>query len=73
MTSLIGQVTIDCADPPSLTGFWTAALGTSVAGEFLLLAGTPVLGLQRAPEARDGRDRMHLDLHPTIVRQRSPG
>jgi hypothetical protein len=61
----IGMVTIDCSDPQSLGKFWTAALGTTVAGdygEFVLLDGAPALGLQKVPEPRTGKDRIHVDL-----------
>lgn len=65
------MVTIDCDDPRKLAEFWTAALGTTVAndieGEFLMLApsqpGGVTLGLQRVPEAKDGKNRVHLDLN----------
>lgn len=65
----MAMVTIDCADPRRLAEFWTAALGTTVAqdfgGEFLFLAppegGLP-LGLQRVPEPRAGKNRVHIDL-----------
>ncbi|GLY44062.1 glyoxalase [Amycolatopsis sp. NBRC 101858] len=64
----MGMITIDCADPRGLAAFWTAALGTTVAqdygGEFLVLAppegGLP-LGLQRVPEPRAGKNRVHVD------------
>ncbi|PZS40446.1 MAG: glyoxalase [Pseudonocardiales bacterium] len=61
----IGMVTIDCSDPQSLAEFWTATLGTTVAGdygEFVFLAGTPGLGLQKVAEPRAGKNRVHLDL-----------
>ena len=65
----IGMVTTDCADPKALSTFWAAALGTSVSGdygEFVMLApppaGGPVLGFQRVPEERAGKNRLHLDL-----------
>jgi predicted enzyme related to lactoylglutathione lyase len=63
----MGMITIDCADPQGLARFWTAALGTTVAndyGEFVMLAapagGLP-LGLQRVPEPRAGKNRVHID------------
>src|SRR2546430_12721491 len=64
----MGMITIDWADPRGLAEFWTAALGTEVAqdygGEFLVLApaegGLP-LGLQKVPEARAGKNRVHID------------
>jgi hypothetical protein len=65
----IGMVTTDCADPKVLAAFWTAALNTTVSGdygEFVMLApppaGGPVLGFQRVPEERAGKNRLHLDL-----------
>ena len=71
MAPAIGMVTTDCADPKALSTFWAAALGTSVSGdygEFVMLApppaGGPVLGFQRVPEERAGKNRLHLDLSP---------
>jgi hypothetical protein len=66
----IGMVTVDCADPAALSGFWSAALDTTVAadyeGEFIMLAppprGGPLLAFQRVPEPRTGKNRLHLDL-----------
>src|SRR5689334_3122349 len=65
----IGMVTTDCADPEAQASFWAAALDTVVAGEygdFVMLApppsGGPVLGFQRVPEQRAGKNRLHLDL-----------
>jgi catechol 2,3-dioxygenase-like lactoylglutathione lyase family enzyme len=66
------MITVDCADPRKLAGFWTEALGVPIAqdyGEFLFLApaaeGAPVLGFQRVPEPRSGKNRLHLDLRST--------
>jgi len=65
----IGSVTIDCADPQQLAEFWAAALGTTVQGsfgEFVILArpasGGPAIILQRVPEPRGGKNRVHVDL-----------
>ena len=65
----IGMVTTDCADPKALATFWAAALDTTISGdygEFVMLApppaGGPVLGFQRVPEERAGKNRLHLDL-----------
>jgi Glyoxalase-like domain len=65
----IGMVTTDCADPKGLAMFWATALDTSISGdygEFVMLApppaGGPVLGFQRVPEERAGKNRLHLDL-----------
>jgi predicted enzyme related to lactoylglutathione lyase len=65
----IGMVTVDCADPEKLSGFWAAALETQVASGneyFVVLAppplGGPLLGFQRVPEELAGKNRLHLDL-----------
>jgi catechol 2,3-dioxygenase-like lactoylglutathione lyase family enzyme len=65
------MVTIDCADPKSLSGFWSEALGyVQVAdlGGYLILRpadGSPgglTVSLQEVPEPRVGKNRVHLDL-----------
>ena len=65
----IGMVTIDCADPRRLARFWSAALDVGAvfeSDEFVLLApageGEPTLGLQRVPEDKVTKNRVHLDL-----------
>ncbi len=65
------MVTIDCADPKGLAQFWTKALGTTIAqdfdDEYLVLApateGGVALGLQKVPEPKAGKNRVHVDLH----------
>jgi hypothetical protein len=65
------MVTIDCADPKNLAGFWSGALGyVQVAdlGGYLILRpadGSPgglTVSLQEVPEPRVGKNRLHLDL-----------
>jgi catechol 2,3-dioxygenase-like lactoylglutathione lyase family enzyme len=62
------MVTIDCADPRALAGFWEKALDLRVVhdfgGEFLILRGDGALqlGLQKVAEPRLGKNRVHLDL-----------
>ena len=65
----VGMVTIDCAEPQQLAEFWAGALGVGVQGDygdFVFLErpadGGPVLGLQRVPEPRSGKNRVHVDL-----------
>src|SRR5205823_11283408 len=74
----IRMVTVDCADPAALAGFWSAALDTTVLenydGAFIMLAppaaGGPLLAFQLVPEPRSGKNRLHLDLSaPTGGRQ----
>ena len=63
-------ITIDATDPGRLADFWTALLGTEVETEFgdgryvLLVAGDgiPQLCLQRVPEAKTIKNRVHIDL-----------
>ena len=63
------DIVIDCADPEALAGFWAAALGYRSVGVgdpyFLLLpverAYPPVI-LQRVPEPKQGKARIHFDL-----------
>jgi predicted enzyme related to lactoylglutathione lyase len=63
------MVTIDCAEPQQLGRFWSEALGVSIQGDygdFVFLSrpadSGPVLGLQRVPEPRSGKNRIHVDL-----------
>ena len=71
MTLQIGMVTIDCADPGELAGFWTRALSLEVSedwGEFVMLGPDTrglAIGLQRVPEPKIGKNRVHLDLSAT--------
>ena len=60
---------IDCSDPVSLASFWGPALRYEMLGEagnYALLvpteAGAPKLLLQRVPEAKAVKNRMHLDI-----------
>jgi len=63
-------VTVDSVDPDRLAAFWAAVLGTSVDmsmddGRFVFLKGSetlPVVCFQRVPEAKAGKNRLHLDL-----------
>ena len=69
------SLVLDCTDPTALTPFWCAALGYRQVLElpsFTVLrpaegepAGSPFI-LQRVPEPRPGKNRMHLDLHPPL-------
>ena len=64
------KLVLDCADPPALAAFWSEALGYTVFGSvdnYTLLVpaaetGGPQLLLQKVPEAKDGKNRMHLDI-----------
>lgn len=70
MTTRVGLV-LDCHDPEALAPFWAEALGYQSIGEagsyFLLLPPDgqdgPQLLLQRVPEPKSGKNRMHFDIH----------
>jgi predicted enzyme related to lactoylglutathione lyase len=64
------SVTIDATDARELARFWTTLLDTEIEadlddGRFVFLAGRdglPELCLQRVPEPKSGKNRVHLDL-----------
>lgn len=63
------SVVLDCADAVKLAAFWTAAIGyvqVAADGEFIGLQDPygrlPTLVLQRVPERKMVKNRMHLDL-----------
>jgi predicted enzyme related to lactoylglutathione lyase len=70
MPAKVGYLVIDAADPERLAPFWCGLLATGVDvtigdGEFLVLAPTEdglTVGFQRVPEAKAGKNRLHLDL-----------
>jgi len=60
---------LDCADPNELARFWTQALGYRAHGSaepYVVLVsenpGDPELVLQRVPEPKVSKNRMHLDM-----------
>ena len=70
MASLV--FVLDCTDPDPLQAFWTEALGYRAArspdpDRYAVMvpregSGPPML-LQRVPEPKSGKNRMHVDLH----------
>ena len=63
------SVVLDCADAVKLAAFWTAALGyvqVAADGAFIGLQDPdgrlPTLVLQRVPEQKVAKNRMHLDV-----------
>jgi predicted enzyme related to lactoylglutathione lyase len=61
------EITLDCNDLEAQAHFWTAALGYDVEavieGRYIALAGPGIsLTLQRVPEAKTVKNRMHIDL-----------
>jgi predicted enzyme related to lactoylglutathione lyase len=73
MTAQLGLV-LDCADPEKLAGFWAPALGyvnLGTYGSYVALFPDgrpgPKLLLQRVPEAKTVKNRMHFDIEVTDI------
>ena len=70
MPASVGFLVIDTVDPDRLTPFWCGILGVEVAatfaeGQYVVLAPTKdglTVAFQRVPEAKSGKNRLHLDL-----------
>jgi predicted enzyme related to lactoylglutathione lyase len=69
MTSLVRHVTIDSLDPYALATFWSQVLDLPLAEDDL--PGDPTALIEKAgllfvavPEAKSGKNRIHLDLQP---------
>jgi len=85
MTSKLTEVSIACADPQRLAGFWCAVLGYEVQdeedgyvsiGSPLVPEGRdrvgpvpPTLAFAQVPEAKVSQNRLHLDVNPTDADQ----
>jgi len=70
MTTNSISLVLDCSDPSALAAFWSKAIGYVELGSvenYTLLAPDgaegPQLLLQRVPETKAGKNRMHLDIH----------
>jgi predicted enzyme related to lactoylglutathione lyase len=70
----IQHITVDCRDPYALAGFWSAVTGWPVSDQDApgdpevavepTEPGVPELLFIRVPEAKAGKNRIHLDLVP---------
>ncbi|MET9499247.1 VOC family protein [Streptomyces sp. NPDC006552] len=74
MTSVIRHVTLDCADPYTLAGFWAEVLGGTLADddnpgdpEATVASAAVQLLFVRVDDARKVKNRVHLDLQPQDV------
>lgn len=63
------SLVLDCEDPQAVAAFWSSALGYEhirAGGAYALLTGAPDgipdLVLQRVPEPKPAKNRMHLDI-----------
>jgi Glyoxalase-like domain len=65
----IAALAVDCADPPALAGWWSRLLGGQVEvdadGDATLRVGGLAIDFLRVPEAKTGKNRLHLDLRST--------
>jgi predicted enzyme related to lactoylglutathione lyase len=70
MPASVGYLVIDTTDPGRLTPFWCGLLGVTVEttigdGQFVVLSKTAdglTVGFQQVPDAKSGKNRLHLDL-----------
>jgi predicted enzyme related to lactoylglutathione lyase len=70
MAARVGYLVIDTVDPEALAPFWCARLGVEITtrfgdGAYVVLGPTAdglTLAFQRVPEAKQGKNRLHLDL-----------
>lgn len=70
MPAKVGYLAIDTVNPNGIAPFWCELLRVHVDttigdGEFLILSPTEdglTIGFQRVPEAKSGKNRVHLDL-----------
>ncbi len=69
MSATVGTVMIDCNDLDGMVEFWKQALNLEEKGRYpdyvwlsRLGDGGPALAFQRVSEAREGKNRLHLDL-----------
>lgn len=70
MPAGVGYLVIDSIDPDRLSPFWCRLLDVEVdsnlgEGQFIVLSPTKnglTIGFQRVPEAKQGKNRLHLDL-----------
>jgi catechol 2,3-dioxygenase-like lactoylglutathione lyase family enzyme len=80
MRSEVVAVAVDCLDAERCAEFWCAALGAEVRGrwrdahqvEYVEIGtgdGRPILVFQPVPEAKAGKNRLHLDIAPATGSQ----
>jgi catechol 2,3-dioxygenase-like lactoylglutathione lyase family enzyme len=71
VTSRIGDIVVDCADPPLLARFWCEALGYRIVDQDatgVAIGGAPVMPNLLFIEVPDGKavkNRLHFDVCPT--------
>ena len=68
MTLRLGQITVDCADPETLAGFWAELLGGESVidddGDVVVAFGGGELLFEKDPNPKTVKNRIHVDLVP---------
>jgi hypothetical protein len=71
MAARFTELVVDATDPGSLASFWMSVLGWELAGtdddgvQIVELSGQlPTLMFAHVPEAKTGKNRLHIDLNP---------
>jgi hypothetical protein len=69
MTVRLANITVDCADPLAVAGFWSAAIGRPIdaeASRFFasigIADGAPGWFFIKVPEPKTAKNRVHVDL-----------
>ena len=72
MGAALTEIVVDAADPPRLAGFWAEVLGWERTDEDETgveisprHGGGPKLVFVPVPEAKPGKNRVHIDVNPT--------
>jgi catechol 2,3-dioxygenase-like lactoylglutathione lyase family enzyme len=71
MTSRVGDIVIDCADPERLAEFWCGVLGYRISDRddtgvaIRGAAVSPDILFIRVPERKGSKNRLHFDVCPT--------
>ena len=68
MIGRVDEVVVDCRNPAALAEFWSSVLGgepvhRSDAWSFIDPPGWTRLAFQRVPETKQGKNRLHIDVH----------
>jgi predicted enzyme related to lactoylglutathione lyase len=67
MIGTVDEVVIDCAQPAALCDFWAKVLGGAAVHStpdwsYVDPPGWTRLGFQQVPEAKSGKNRLHIDV-----------
>ena len=68
MIGRVDEVVVDCQNPAALAEFWSSILGgepvhRNGAWSFIDPPGWTRLAFQRVPETKQGKNRLHIDVH----------